>query len=241
MKPVKKRWQMWPPLVILRYWIHQSNRYLNPIELFHRWVLEAAVFLPLYLWLSISRSAFVAAGLAFLVSHTFSALFNGHLWAMLAHDLFWVSLYTKRRPFFDYVNEMRIRLVNKDPRYVAGAVFFGSLTRGDFRTTTDLDIRFVAQDGFWNGFRTAQIVFAERLRALFHGFPLDTYMFQSEAEIRKKMDVENEHPVAVYRYGEKISRILPETREFNEFRDLFLDGPEPVRKDDLENARSRIA
>jgi predicted nucleotidyltransferase len=240
MKPLKNRWQMWPPLVILRYWLHQSNRYLNPIELLHRWLFEAAVFFPLFIWLSGSRSAFVAAGGAFLISHTASAIFNGHPWAMLVHDLFWVSLYPKRRPFFDYIDQMRVRLEKKGPRYMAGAVFFGSLVRGEFRTTSDMDIRFIAQDGFWNGFRTAHLVFVERLYALFAGFPLDVYMFQSEAEIRKKMDVDNECPIPIYEYGHKLKRILPQTQSFDEFRDIFLGKPQPVRTDDLRRARSNL-
>jgi predicted nucleotidyltransferase len=240
MKPRKKRWQMWPPLVILRYWLHQSNRYLNPIELLHRWLFEAAMFVPLFIWFSGSQSALVAAGVAFLISHTASALFNGHPWAMLAHDLFWVSIYTKRRPFFDYIDRMRIRLEKKDPRYLAGAVFFGSLACGEFRTTSDMDIRFIAQDGFRNGFRAAHLVFVERLHALFAGFPLDIYMFQSEAEIRKKMDVDNERPISIYEHGSKLEQILPMTQKFDGFHDLFLSGPEPVRADDLRRARSNL-
>jgi predicted nucleotidyltransferase len=241
MKPVKRRWQMLPPVVILRYWLHQSNFYLSRIELLHRWLLEIMVFAPLFTWFSTSRSALAAAVLAFLISHTASAVLNGHLWAMLCHDLFWVSLYTQRRPFFDYIDRMRIRLAAEKPHYMAGAVFFGSLARGQFRTTSDMDIRFIAQNGVWNGLRTAHLVFLERLRALFTGFPLDIYMFQSEEEIRHKMDVGSEHPISVYKYGEKLERILPETRSFDEFRDLFLGGPEPVRADDLEKARSNVA
>ncbi len=240
MKPVKRRWQMWPPMVIIRYWLHQSNRYLNPIELLHRWLLEAIVFVPLFFWFSGSRSALVAAALAFLISHTLSAVLNGHLWAMLAHDLFWISLYTKRRPFFNYIDRMRIRFNKRDPRYMAGAVFFGSLSRGQFRTTSDMDIRFIAQDGFWNGFRTAHLVFIERLSALFGGFPLDIYMFQDEREIRKKMDVAGEHPIPLYEYGEKLRAVLPETGSFKRFREDFLARPEPVRANDLKKARSHV-
>lgn len=240
MKPVKRKWQTWPPLVILRYWLHQSNRYLSPAELIHRWLLEATVFMILFYWLSGSMAHLLAAIIAFLISHTASALFNGHLWAMLAHDLFWISLYTKRQPFFDYIDRMRIRLEKKDPQYMAGAVFFGSLARGEFRTTSDMDIRFISQDGFWNGFRTAHLVFIERLYALFSGFPLDIYMFQSESEIRKKMDVDGEKPIAIYCHGNKLMRILPETQSFDKFPDLFLAGPDPVRADDLKKARSHI-
>ena len=240
MKPVKRRWQVWPPIVIARYWLHQSNRYLNPAELLHRWALESAVFVIIFYWLSASQSWGVATFISFLISHTASAVFNGHIWAMLVHDLWWVSLYQRRQPFFDYIDRMRLRLERKDPQYLAGAVFFGSLARGEFRTTSDMDIRFIAQDGFWNAFRVAHLVFLERLYALFAGFPIDIYMFQSEKEVHKKMDVTNESPVTIYTYGEKLSKVLPLIGEFTEFRAVFLSGSEPDRVDDLRNARSHV-
>lgn len=224
MKPVKSPWMMWPPLVIVRYWLHQGNRYMNWVELTHRWLLELTVFVPLLIYFQTEYTFSYAAILAFAISHTCSAIFNGHLFAMLAHDLFWLSLYKDRRRFFDYIDQSRIRLEKKAPEYMAGAIFFGSICRGVFRDTSDLDIRYIANDGVWNSFRTAHLVFLERLNALFSGYPLDAYMFISKSEIGKKMDLVNESPVAIYLHGGKVKSILPNTQPFEKFRDTFLSA-----------------
>lgn len=222
MKPVRNKWMTLPPVVIVKYWLHQSNTYMNWIELLHRWTVELIVFLPLFWWFSIDNTATTAALLAFLISHTFSAIINGHLFAMLAHDLFWLSLYKDRASFYWYIEEMRARIQRKKPDYLAGGVFFGSLSRGVFRETSDLDIRFIPEDGFINGIKCAHLVFIERFHALFAGFPIDAYMFLNEAEVRKKMDVSFENPVPVYLYGNKAISILPEMQTFKNFEQVFL-------------------
>lgn len=228
MKPVRKGWITWPPVIIVRYWLHQSNTYMNFVELFHRWLLELLVFIPAFFLFNDTSSILMSVIYAFIISHTASAVFNGHIFAMLCHDLFWLSVYKDKRKFYLYVDEMNARLERKAPKYMAGAVFFGSLARGEFRVTSDMDIRFVAKDGFINGVLTAHLVFVERWHSLLSGFPLDIYMFQQEAEIRRKMDVENEHPVSIYNCGEKIRRVLPETRSYSEFKKQYdvvtIDG-----------------
>ena len=100
-KPIRTGWKTWAPVVILKYWLHQSNRYMNVVELTHRWFLEALVFIPLLYFFSESQPAQYAAGLAFLISHTFSATLNGHPFALIAHDLYWLQLYTTRPAFSD--------------------------------------------------------------------------------------------------------------------------------------------
>ncbi len=226
MKPVRKGFITWPPVVIVKYWLHQSNTYMNWIELLHRWTLELLVFLPLLWWFCADNSMVMAALYAFLISHTFSAIVNGHLFAMLAHDLFWLSLYKDRESFYWYIEEMRARIQRKKPDYLSGGVFFGSLARGVFRETSDLDIRFIPEDGFINGLKCAHLVFVERFHALMAGYPIDAYMFLDEAEVRKKMDVSFENPVPVYLHGDKAIDILPEMQTFENFEQIFLNGPE---------------
>lgn len=221
-KPIRTGWKTWPLIVIVKYWLHQSNRYMNIIELLHRWTLEALVFVPALFLLLQALPPTSAAMAAFLVSHSFSATFNGHPFALLAHDLFWLQLYDTRPVFFTYIDEMRIRLEKKNPNYLAGAVFFGSLSRGKFKKTSDLDIRFIPKPGFFNRIRCAHLVFQERIHACLSGFPLDIYMFLTGPEVRKKMDVSSEQPVALILSGDYAVKMLPELRTFEEFQKVFL-------------------
>lgn len=220
MKPEKKGWKAYSLMTIIRYWIFQGMFYMNWIERLHRLVLEILFFLIIYL----SLSQYFVHGIiaSILIGHTLNAILNGHVIAMCVHDLFWFSLYKDRQKFLYYIEECRLRMVRKSPNYVSGAVFFGSLTFGSFKATSDLDIRFIPEDGFWNAFRTAHLVFVERWHALWAGFPLDAYMFRTKAEVYKKMDVESETPVIVYRNGKRLEKIFSKLILFENFKENFL-------------------
>ena len=218
MKPSRAGWRLCPPIVIVKYWLLQGILHMNSVERLHRWTLEFLFFMGVYP-ISKAFSSYPAdLIISMLSAHTLNFIFNGHVFAMCLHDLFWFGFYKDEHKFFRYVDKIKERLELKSPRYLTGVVFFGSLSRGIFRETSDLDIRYVAEDGFWNAFRCAHLVFIERLHALLKGFPIDVYMYRSGAEILKKMDVRNEHPVSIYNCGERLERILPENIPFAIFR-----------------------
>ncbi len=222
MKPQRSGWRIWPIVVILRYWLVQGTLYMNWVERLHRWCLEAGIFLVLWGFLggpSVSGSRIIGI---MLVVHTLSALLNGHLFAMLTHDLYWFSPYKEPRRFLAYLETMRERLIRESPQFVSGVVFFGSLSRGVFRESSDLDIRFLPAVGIWNEIRTAQLVFRERLKALFAGFPIDAYMFRSSQEVARKMDLKMECPVVIFQNGNSLSGFLSVTQSFDFFRERFL-------------------
>jgi hypothetical protein len=222
MKPEKTGWWYWPPIMISRYWLLQGTLYMNWIERLHRWIIELLLFLCVYVIISNSLGNNDSVVLSFIIAHTLNALVNGHLFAMFAHDLFWFSFYKDRKNFFSYIEGIRARLQRKVPKSICGVVFFGSLARGVFRDSSDLDIRFISENGFWNSFWTAHWVFLERVRALLSGFPIDTYMIRSKDELRDKMDVKNETPICLYRYGNKLNQVVPETKSIDAFSETFF-------------------
>ena len=130
MKPVRSGWTIFPPVIIIRYWIVQGTLYMNWAERAHRWLLEALVFCVLYFWLCQELEALSRVIVAFTITHTISAVFNGHMFAMLTHDLFWLVLYRDKQKVAFYVDEMYAKINRKHPVYLAGAVFFGRLARG---------------------------------------------------------------------------------------------------------------
>lgn len=222
MKPDKKGWWMWPPLVIFRYWSVQGAMYMNWCERLHRWFIEFILFTAFY-----CSGLFVpgleAALVSFVLAHTASMLLNGHLFAMLTHDLYWYGAYKQKDKFIYYVDEMHARLCRKKPEYVRAVIFYGSLTRGVFRETSDLDVRFVAQPGVWNAIKTAHLVFVERYHALWAKFPIDTYMFMNRPEVERKMDVINERPVSVYS-AHNAHEIAENIVEYPQFRQEFMNS-----------------
>ena len=224
MKPEKSGWWYWPPITIARYWVFQGTLYMNWVERLHRWTIELLLLIGSYFIIS-AFVRFPANGLwSIFIAHTLSALLNGHPFALFAHDLFWFSFYKDRKSFINYIEKIRSRLLRKTPSCVCGVLFFGSLVRGNFRDSSDLDIRYISNDGFWNSWCTANWVFLERVHAMLAGFPIDIYMFQSGDEIRKKMDVNNEKPVCICFHGSKIHRLLPDTETFENFKRMFLSS-----------------
>lgn len=222
MKPEKTGWWYWPPIMITRYWLLQGTLYMNWIERLHRWIIELLLVLCIYLSLSAFHAHFARIILSFIIAHTLNVLVNGHLFAMFAHDLFWFSLYKDRKKFFAYIEGIRKRLKRSNPQCLSGVVFFGSLVRGSFRDSSDLDIRFISEKGFWNAMGAAHRVFLERVRAVLVGFPIDIYMIRNKDELIDKIDVLNEIPVCLYRSGHKLRRMMQEVKTFDNFKSDFF-------------------
>lgn len=193
-----------PVITLLRYWLIQGVTGMNWIEVLHRLILEAIIILIMFgVFSFLGLSSGWAWMSAFLVAHTLSAIFNGHPFAVLVHDagVRRVCFYRDRSRFLSYVEQMRGRLIRNEPSYLADVLVFGSIVRGVFRPTSDLDVRYIPRPGFLNAFRTANLVFLERLRATLKGFPMDIYMFLDTHETAAKMNVAAEPPVSLYSNG----------------------------------------
>jgi predicted nucleotidyltransferase len=169
------------------------------VERLHRVLLELAVFVPFW-WLAFATGSSTggAAGIAFLAAHTLNAVLNGQPWALLIHDNPRFNRYRRPDKYLAWIEALKNRLDHARPSYLREAVVFGSVVRGVFRETSDLDVRFIANDGFWNAFRTAHLVFLERARSVFSGFPLDLYMFRTREETERKMRVRDEPAIRLY-------------------------------------------
>jgi beta-1,4-N-acetylglucosaminyltransferase len=215
-----------PILILLRYWLVQGMMYMNWIERLHRLVLELALVL-LLAWLL----GYLSGGIwtwiaAFLIGHTLSAIFNGHPFAVLVHDagIRAAACYRDMGRFVTYVEDMQARLERDRPDYLAGALIFGSIVRGVFRPTSDLDVRFIPTPGFGSALRTAHRVFFERFRAVLNGFPMDLYMFRDAGETKAKMNISAEPPVALYSRGRSMTDAFGSTLSMKQMKDRLAEN-----------------
>lgn len=213
------------PLILLRYWVFQGVMYMNRVEILHRFLLEALALGVVFLLLPAGLVSVAIVLASLFVAHTLSAIFNGHPFAVLAHDagVHSVCYYREPRRFLAYVEGMQVRTAALSPEYLDGALIFGSIVRGVFRETSDLDIRYIARPGAWNAFRTAQLVFMERLRATLRGFPMDIYMFRDAAETRSKMNVDEEPPVILYSRAGAAEAAFVTAKPFSDMQDALLN------------------
>lgn len=198
---------MWAPVVLARYWLFQGTLYMNAVERAHRFALEAAFALASWLALSAVAAPSLRLAAALALGHTASMVFNGHLFALIKHDLYWFGFYRRWEDFAAYVDALQERLVRGRHPGLERAEVYGSLTRGRFGDASDLDLRFMARPGLRAGLAVAHLVWRERLRALFAGFPLDLYMFRSDTERARKLDLARERPVVLYASGRAVTSI----------------------------------
>lgn len=212
-----------PIPVLLRYWVVQGVMYMNWVERLHRFSLEALLIVLLAWLLGFFSTGMWVWVAAFLLGHTLNGIFNGHPFAVLAHDagVHSVCYYRDRDRFITYVEDMQTRLDRAQPDYLAGALIFGSIVRGVFRETSDLDVRYIPMPGFLNALKTAHMVFLERFRATLKGFPMDLYMFRDARETAAKMNVAAEPPVALYSQGNSMTDAFGTVFSLGHMKDML--------------------
>lgn len=168
-------------------WVLQGMLYMNPIETGFKLALEAVLLLA---WRALLSGVPGVEGWAWalVLAHTSNWVLNGQPVAMLRH-LDWGR--TDPRHFIAYIEALQRRVGRCG--VLLGAAAFGSLSRGGFKATSDLDLRLVLRPDLPSRVALAGFCFLERIRAAVAGFPLDLYAFDLE-ELRRKMSP-NEVPV----------------------------------------------
>jgi len=163
--------------------------YMDVREIILKLMIDAIMIIILY---SIGINIIICVILA----HTFNMFFNGHYYAMKSHMGFHETTVLN---FLNYVEMLQKRMSKKS--YFCGAAAYGSLSRNQFKPSSDIDIRVFPKRGLINWTRTVLWVFIERLRAFLKAFPLDMYAFDM-AVIDKKMRVDE--PPIIFSDPEKI-------------------------------------
>lgn len=163
------------PIIALGvHWIFQGMLHMDPTELLFKTCLEAiliVIFLPLLALIGQLPWAW-ATTVAFVLAHTLNFLFNGQMWVVLKH-FGWVR--RSRSEFDAYLCQLSDRIWAEPSIEYAEA--YGSLVRGEWSSTSDLDVRLVRKSGVINGLRACSFSFRERTRALLRKFPLDIAVF----------------------------------------------------------------
>lgn len=194
-------------VIIARYFTAQGMRYMNKIELMHRLAIELLLVLLSggLLW-AVAHSIWWVL-LALPAAHFAMVFLNGHLFSLLKHDLFWFGLYKDMESFGRYVDGLQRRCYAIRNPGIARMEVYGSLTRGKFNEASDLDVRFISKPGFGNAWKSCGTLWKERLIALFRGFPIDAYMFLSQAETERKMKTKEESVIILFDASDQNPRL----------------------------------
>ena len=187
-------------VIIGTYLVFQSCLHTN--------IKETLFKLSITLILTLALMNIVNLFVAILIAHLLNALFNGHIPAMLIH----MGIGSKSpEEFIIYIEKIQNRLSkNSNIDY---AFAYGSLSRGVYKPTSDLDIRVIPRNKNW--FKCLFILLRERTLALINWFPLDIYAFD-EGELKIKMR-SDEKPICF----KSANAIYDDEIKFNEFSKIF--------------------
>ena len=195
-----------------RGWAHQGFFYLDRTQRIGRVVFEI-VPTAVLAWLigQVGGIPLSSIGLwcgSLFVVHTLNWVLNGNWWAGL---LFTFPHLRNRgdRATCDYLNRMAGRL--QRTRSISGVMVFGNVSRGQWHERSDLDVRLLRRQGVWNAMAGVLALTQERWIALWARQPLDIYLADDIAFLRKMRD--DETPVFLKKDDRRLDLAYPEGKE----------------------------
>ena len=200
-------WIQYGFLTILSAWVFQGMLMLNWRETVIKIGLDVIVTLCLW-W------AGLPWWLAFLIAHTLNYMFNGQAKAVYNH------MGAGNKPacsFFRGTIAMRGRI--DAAKCIDAGIAYGSLSRGCYKPTSDIDIRIIPARGEWNYWKACFWALRERCIAFATGYPLDMYVFT--LSVAQKLMRSDELPIMVVERNGCAMNTYPERVEWNEWCDVF--------------------
>lgn len=194
-------------MIFLSAWILQGVRITNWREVIIRYAIDVLIMAGL-----------ICLGMhwfgAFIIAHSINFALNGQLFAMYTHM---GATGVKADKFLRDTITLKKKL-EKHP-FIRASIAYGSLSRGCYKKTSDIDIRLIPSEGGW----WATALYAVRLRiwAFFVHYPLDMYCYDPEVVIRRMRS--DELPIMVTEKDKCMMKWYSERVEFEEFVKIFSE------------------
>lgn len=189
--PILQRLFQCPVAGIVTHWFFQGMLYMDRTERRFKLLFDGA-FTVLFAILLREWPWPMSWLLAFLAAHTLNFLFNGQLWVVLKH----YGLVHHSADAFEKQAQQLAQRIAAEPSLHYAAVY-GSTVRGEWKASSDLDVRLIRSPGWHNGLRACRFALRERSRAMFSRFPLDLYLLDSMEQLRMRDD---EAPLVLVEY-----------------------------------------
>jgi predicted nucleotidyltransferase len=196
--PVLKRIFQYRPVMLASNWFFQGVFGCTWSERLFRLTLEAIIAFPTFTLFSIWINLYISAMLSIILAHSLNWVFNGNLSALILQHNIWVS----RNGVSDVAHKSRYldmlkRKSLEMPDVVLAIATFGSLSRGEFTESSDLDVIIIRKPGFVNWVKSNFFALSLRSIAFIRKVPLDLHVLdnvdQMEGRIRP-----DENAVLIY-------------------------------------------
>jgi predicted nucleotidyltransferase len=162
------------------HWAFQNMLNMDLTELSFKLFIDIFLTATFSLLLSNWLPPVVAIILGFLIAHTLNFLFNGQIFVVLKH---FGDITHEFSEYDQYIESIKRRL-QEEPS-IRWAAIYGSMSRGELKTTSDLDIRLIRYPGFVNGLRACWFILKERSRAHLERFPVDFLLLDSPRLLKR--------------------------------------------------------
>lgn len=175
------------PVALAMHWTMQGILYAGPTERRFKLFLDALLTMLGGLLARIWWPSPLVWPVAFLLAHTVNFFSNAQLCTLLrSYGLCNSTSEEIRR----YAEALKKR-VEQEPA-IDVLVICGSREGETWQLGSDLDARLIRHPGLINGGRAAWFLLRERSRALINWFPLDIYLFDSDASLKSKLRLDEE-------------------------------------------------
>lgn len=178
------------------HWVFQNMIGMGITELAFKLGIDivlAVAFLFLFsIWIPLHWAIIIGL----VVAHTINFLFNAQIFVVLKH---FGDIIHPISEYEAYIQGIQKRL--SDQNSIRWAAIYGSMARGELKTTSDLDVRFIRYPGFMNGVRSCWFTLRERTRAHLSRFPVDFMLFDNPHPLKRLR--EDESPIVIFNEDQK--------------------------------------
>lgn len=194
-------------MIFLSAWILQGVRITNWREVVIRYLIDA-ILMTVMILLGVHWA------LAFFIAHSINFTLNGQLFAMYTHM---GATGVKADKFLNDTIKLSKKI--ETHKFIRASIAYGSLSRGCYKKTSDIDIRLIPAEGGW--WRTALYAVWLRTWAFFVHYPLDMYCYDPEVVVKKMRT--DELPIMVNEREKCMLKWYPERVEFEDFIKIFTE------------------
>lgn len=199
-------WIRYGFLTILSAWFFQGMLYAN-------W-RENVIKISLDIIITILLSLIIPWWMSLFIAHTLNYMFNAQAKAVYNH------MGAGNKPAIDFYNStlaMRNRL--EKTNCLMSVIAYGSLSRGCYKPTSDIDVRFIPKPGEWNYWKACFWTLKERCISFLTGYPLDSYVFTLEHTQRVMRS--DELPILILERDDTVKKLYPKRIEWKEWCNVF--------------------
>lgn len=182
-------------LFVCSYWLFQGIIHADWTEKFYK-IFFTLLFTTIFFLLSIimlNLSLILNIIIAFFIAHSLNWVVNCNITGNFIHRIKIGK--TNKNESLNYIEDLAARL---DAEFsILCAAAFGSMSRGEFKNNSDLDISFIRRRGFLNSIKALRFLTKEIRWANKNKIPLEAYLGDS-IHFFKKRYKDNEYPVVIY-------------------------------------------